>query len=461
MDAGKLMLTLVAFLVTLGVLISVHEYGHFQVARWCGVKVLRFSMGFGKPLFRKRFGKDQTEFVVAAFPLGGYVKMLDEREMPADAIMDESDLPRAFNRQSVWKRIVIVAAGPIANLLLAIFIYWILFMHGVMGMKPILGEIAEGTPAAHASMKSGELIRKVAGEPVATWQDVRWILLEQSLKAPVIEVEAVNGSDEVHLHQLAMGNLGKDDFEHDLLDKLGLKPYQPSMPAKVGEVIAGSPAEQAGLKPGDEILHVNGIAVVQWEDFVSIVRKSPGQRLSLRIQRAGAELTLLITPEVTTENGQRIGRIGAAYKMDQSELEKLLVEIQYGPVTALSKAAAKTWDTSIFSLKMLGNMLTGAASWKGISGPVTIASYAGQSAHIGWMSFLSFLALVSISLGVLNLLPIPVLDGGHLLYYTIEIFKGSPVSERVMEAGQRIGLALLGLLMACALYNDFTRLITG
>lgn len=455
------MLTLVAFLVTLGVLIAVHEYGHFQVARWCGVKVLRFSLGFGKPLFSKRFGKDQTEFVVAAFPLGGYVKMLDEREMPSDALVDEHDLPRAFNRQSVWKRIAIVAAGPIANLLLAILIYWILFMHGVMGMKPILGEIAEGTPAAHASMKSGELIRKVAGRPVATWQDVRWILLEQSLKAPVVEVEAINGSDEIHLHQLAMGNLGKDDFEHDLLDKLGLKPYQPSMPARVGEVIAGSPAEQAGLKPGDEILHVNGITVGQWEDFVSIVRKSPGQRLSLRIQRSGAEVTLLVTPEATTENGQRIGRIGAAYKMDQSELDMLLVEIQYGPVTALSKAAAKTWDTSIFSLKMLGNMLTGAASWKGISGPVTIASYAGQSAHVGWMSFLSFLALVSISLGVLNLLPIPVLDGGHLLYYTIEIFKGSPVSERVMETGQRIGLALLGLLMACALYNDFTRLITG
>lgn len=455
------MFTLVAFIVTLGVLIAVHEYGHFQVARWCGVKVLRFSLGFGKPLFSKRFGKDQTEFVVAAFPLGGYVKMLDEREAPADTLVDAHDLPRAFNRQSVWKRIAIVSAGPIANLLLAIFIYWILFMHGVMGMKPILGEIAAGTPAAHASMKSGELIRKVAGKPVATWQDVRWILLEQSLKAPVIDVEAVSGSDEVHLHQLAVGNLGKDDFEHDLLDKLGLKPYQPSMPAKVGEVIDGSPAEQAGLKPGDEILQVDGIAVGQWEDFVSIVRKSAGQRLSLRIQRAGAAFTLPITPETTTENGQRVGRIGAAYKMDQSELEKFLVEIKYGPVTALSKATAKTWDTSIFSLKMLGNMLTGAASWKGISGPVTIASYAGQSAHIGWMSFLSFLALVSISLGVLNLLPIPVLDGGHLLYYTIEIFKGSPVSERVMETGQRIGLALLGLLMACALYNDFTRLITG
>lgn len=449
------MLTLIAFVVTLGILVTVHEYGHFQVARWCGVKVLRFSIGFGKPLFSRRLGKDQTEFVIAAIPLGGYVKMLDEHEAP----VAEDDLPRAFNRQSVWKRIAVVSAGPIANLLLAIFLYWILFMHGVMGMRPILGEIAQGTPAAQASMKSGELIQKVAGAPVATWQDVRWILLQQALKAPVVEVEAINGSDEAHLHQLALGNIGKDDFDSDFLVKLGLTPYQPSMPAKVDEIIKGGAAERAGLKPGDEILLVNGIAVGQWGDFVSVVRKSPGQRLNLKIQRAGSELTLSVTPDVVEENGQRIGRIGAAY--DRSEIEKLLVEVRYGPVTALSKAVAKTWDSSIFSLKMLGSMLTGKVSWKGVSGPLTIASYAGQSAHVGWKAFLSFLALISISLGVLNLLPIPVLDGGHLLYYTVEIFKGSPVSEKVMEAGQRIGLALLGLLMAIAFYNDFNRLITG
>ncbi|HZV99018.1 MAG TPA: RIP metalloprotease RseP [Methylophilaceae bacterium] len=451
------MLTILAFIVTLGVLITVHEFGHFIVARLSGVKVLRFSVGFGKPLWVKHFGKDRTEFVLAALPLGGYVKMLDERE----SSVAEQDLPRAFNRQSVWKRIAIVSAGPIANLLLAILLYWLLFMQGVIGMKPIVGEIIAGTPAAQASMKSGELIQKVAGKPVATWQDVRWILLEQSLKSPIVEVEAVNGSNEVHLHRLALGKAGKDDFERDLLDQLGLTPYQPSIPAKVGEVIEGSAAQRAGLKAGDEILQINGIAVGQWEDFVSEVRKSPGKRLSLRVLREGGELNIPITPDEAEEKGKRIGRIGAAYKMDPAELEKLTVTIEYGAGAALLKAAEKTWDTSIFSLKMLGNMVTGNVSWKGVSGPVTIASYAGQSAQVGWKAFLSFLALVSISLGVLNLLPIPVLDGGHLLYYTIEIFKGSPVSEQVMEIGQRIGFALLGLLMACALYNDFTRLITG
>ncbi|HEY8118880.1 MAG TPA: RIP metalloprotease RseP [Methylophilaceae bacterium] len=455
------MLTLIAFIATLGVLITVHEYGHFQVARWCGVKVLRFSIGFGKPLFSKRIGKDQTEFVLAAFPLGGYVKMLDEREASIDEPIQEHDLPRAFNRQSVWKRIAIVSAGPVANLLLAVFIYWFLFMQGTLGVRPLLGEIVEGTPAARASMAAGELIKKVAGTPVATWQDVRWSLLQQSLKSQVASIEAVSGADEIHLHQLSLGNIGKDDFEKDILDKLGLAPYQPRVPASVGEIIKGSAAERAGLMAGDMISSVNGIAVGQWEDFVSIIRKNPGKQLSLNIKRGDVEVVLAITPEAEMENGQPIGRIGAAYHMDPSELEKITVKIQYGPVIALSKAIAKTWDTSIFSLKMLGSMLTGSVSWKGVSGPVTIASYAGQSAHAGLAAFISFLAIVSISLGVLNLLPIPVLDGGHLLYYTVEIFKGSPVSEQVMEIGQRMGFALLGLLMACALYNDFNRLITG
>src|SRR5665647_17378 len=451
------MLTLIAFVVTLGVLITVHEYGHYQVARWCGVKVLRFCIGFGKPLFTRTYGQDQTEFVLAAFPLGGYVKMLDEREAPVNA----DDLPRAFNRQSVWKRMAIVSAGPIANLLLAIALYWLLFMHGVMSMKPLLGEVPQSTAAAQASMKAGELIRKVAGVPVSTWQDVRWTLLQQSLKTPQVEIEAVSGSDEVYLHQLQLGDIGKDDFDRDVLEKLGLTPYQPNVPAKIGEIIPGGAAERDGLKAGDQILVVNGIAVGQWEDFVSVVRNNPGKRLALQVLREGTTLVLPVTPDTAKENGQQIGRVGAAYQMDQNEIDKLLVNVQYAPLPALTKAVEKTWETSIFSLKMLGNMLTGVVSWKGVSGPVTIASYAGKSAHAGWMAFLNFLAVVSISLGVLNLLPVPVLDGGHLLYYMVELIKGSPVSEQVMEIGQHIGLALLGLLMACALYNDFNRLIIG
>ncbi len=453
------MLTIVAFIVTLGILITVHEYGHFQMARLCGVKVLRFSIGFGKPFFKKRFGRDGTEFVLAAFPLGGYVKMLDERE--TDTPIVPAELPRAFNRQSVWKRILIVTAGPAANLLLAVALYWVLFMHGVTGMKPVLGEVVLDTPAAHASLKQGEEIVSVAGIPVQTWQDVRWTLLQQVLDAPSVDIEAMNGRQEIHIHRLALDSLDKEDFEGDFLGKLGLVPYQPAVPAHIGEIIEGGAAQQAGLKPGDEILRVDGVAVTLWEEFVQAVRSSPDRPLQLEVRRGGKVLQLSITPQSIREGEEQVGRVGAAYRMAQSEIDQLLTTVSYAPATALAKAAHKTWDTSIFSLRMLANMLTGDVSWKGISGPVTIASYAGQSAHIGLTAFLSFLALVSISLGVLNLLPVPVLDGGHLLYYVLEILKGSPVSERTMEAGQRIGLILLGLLMLVAFYNDFHRFITG
>jgi len=459
MDDGALMTTLLAFIVTLGVLITVHEYGHFQVARWFGVKVLRFSIGFGKPLYRRKLGKDQTEFILAAFPLGGYVKMLDEREAVPEAVIAETDLPRAFNRQSVWKRIAIVTAGPAANLLLAIFIYWVLFMQGVTGLKPVLGDIAPGTPAAQASVKTGGIIQEVANQPVAIWQDVRWMLLQASADSASVGLKVLYGDREYHLHQLAIP--ASDDIEQDILQKLGLNPFRPSVPAVVGEVIEGSAASKAQLMAGDRVLAVDGTPVSQWEDLVNIVRKSPGKALALRIQRGNSESSLTITPEAVKENGTEIGRIGAAYQMSEADMQQFLVHTQYGPVAALNRAADKTWETSIFSLKMLGNMIVGAVSWKGLSGPVTIASFAGQSADAGWKTFLGFLALVSISLGILNLLPIPVLDGGHLLYYMVEIVKGSPVSERVMEAGYRIGFVLLGILMACALYNDITRLITG
>lgn len=456
------MLTIIAFVVTLGILISIHEYGHFQVARWCGVKVLRFSIGFGRPLFSRRFGKDQTEFILAAFPLGGYVKMLDEREIQEGrAPVLAQDLPRAFNRQTVWKRIAIVLAGPFANLLLAILIYWTLFMHGITGMKPILGEVPESSAASQASMKAGELIQKVAGTPVATWQDVRWIILQHALNSPSVTVEAKSGENEVHLHNLPLNDLNEDDFEKDFLGKIGLKPYQPDVPARIGEIVADSAAEKAGLKAGDQVLKAGNAEISQWDELVKIVRKHPEQSLDLLVRRGDIEINVPVTPDVVEEDGQRIGRIGAAYHLEQSEIDRLLIDVRYPPLTAFSKAVARTWDTSLFSLRMFGNMLIGNASLKSISGPVTIASYAGQSAHIGWKSFLSFLALVSISLGVLNLLPIPVLDGGHLLYYMVEIFKGGPVSDKAMEIGQRIGLGLLGLLMAIAVYNDINRLITG
>lgn len=449
------MLTIVAFIVTLGVLITIHEYGHFQVARWAGVKVLRFSIGFGRPLFSRRFGKDGTEFVLAAIPLGGYVKMLDEREgevLPAER-------PRAFNRQSVWKRIAIVSAGPIANLLLAVLLYWLLFIVGTPGLRPFIGDVPAGSPAAQASMKAEELIVKIGETPVRTWQDVRWLLLQQTLKSKVAQVEARSDVEESHLHMLDLSQVKTD--ESDILQQLGLTTFHPPWPARVGEILPDSAAEKAGLKVQDEILAVNGIAVSRWEDFTELVRQNPDKPMIMRVLRGHDVMSLRITPEAVDEGGKRIGRIGAAYVMTKAESARYMVDVRYAPQDGLLKAIRQTWDTSVFSLKMLGGMITGQVSWKAISGPVTIGSVAGKSADAGWKAFIGFLAIVSISLGVLNLLPVPVLDGGHLLYYTIEIFKGSPVSDAMMETGQRIGLALLGLLMACALYNDFNRFITG
>lgn len=451
------MTTLLAFLLTLAVLIVVHEYGHYLAARYCGVKVLRFSVGFGRVLYARQIGPDRTDFVLSAVPFGGYVKMLDEREAP----VTEPELARAFNRQPVRKRILIVAAGPAANLLLAILLYWILLMSGMPGLRPILGEVEPGTPAAQASMKAGELIVRIGNTPVVTWQDVRWSLLKESLKSGSVEVEASSGSSETHLHQLDLSRIDPEYADTDLLKQLGLSLYRPALPARIGEIQPGSAAERAGLQPGDEVVAVNGISVALWEDFAGIMRQHPGMPVNLKLMRDGIEKNISITPDTVEEGDGKVGRIGAGFRMPAEELARLTVEVSHGPLPALWHAGVKTWETSVFSLKMLGNMVTGAVSWKGISGPITIASFAGQSASLGWKAFVGFLALVSISLGVLNLLPVPVLDGGHLMYYTIEILKGSPVSDHAMEIGQKIGFLLLGLLMSAAFYNDINRMISG
>lgn len=462
------MITLIAFIVTIGLLVTIHEYGHFQVARWCGVKVLRFSIGFGKPLFTKTFGKDKAEFVLAAIPLGGFVKMLDEREQKAEQEANpelpknnysEAELQRAFNRQSVWKRIAIVSAGPIANLLLAIILYWLLFALGVTGTRPIIGDVAKDSLAAQASMTTGEVIQKINGEPVSSWQEARWILLEESLESKSVEIEAISQNNELFQHTLSFAGINNDN-EIDVLKRIGLQEYRPTIPAIIGEILLDSAAGQAGFKAEDKILSVDGVTINDWEQVVNIIKTSPNKKMWFEIERGQKTLRIAATPEKIQENGETVGRMGAAVKIDQKELDKLLVEFNYSPLVSLQKALIKTWDTSIFSLKMLGRMLTGQVSLKSISGPVTIADYAGKSANMGLKTFLSFLALVSISIGVLNLLPIPVLDGGHLMYYMVEIFKGSPVSEYVMLVGQKIGFAVLGLLMTLAIFNDFNRLLT-
>ncbi|HEY7985957.1 MAG TPA: RIP metalloprotease RseP [Methylophilaceae bacterium] len=451
------MLTLAAFLVTLAVLIVVHEYGHFIAARWCGVKVLRFAIGFGRPIFTRDFGKDRTQFVIAAFPLGGYVKMLDEREGP----VPPADQARSYNRQNVWKRSAIVIAGPLANLLLAIALYWTLFMVGVTDMKPWIGQVAANSPAALASMHAGEIITKIGDTKISGWQEVRWNMLQQALKHGTVMVEASSGQNESHLHRIDLSHLSSKDFDDDVMEKIGLTPAKPEMPPRVGEILPDSAAQRDGLQVGDMIKTVDDMPVADWQSLTQIVRSNPGKPLLMQIVRQDHNVSLHVTPMATKENANVIGRIGAAYVMSDSENAQYLIDVKYPPLKALQHAVKKTWDTSLFSVKALASMVAGNMSWKGVSGPVTIATIAGQTAHIGWKAFLGFLALVSVSLGVLNMLPVPVLDGGHLMYHMVEILRGAPLSERTMEYGQRVGLTMLGLLMTVALYNDIVRFMAS
>lgn len=449
--------TLAAFVVTLGVMIVVHEYGHYQVARWCGVKVLRFSVGFGKPLWIKRWGADQTEWVISVFPLGGYVKMLDEQE----GSVAPHEVHRAYNRLSVQRRMAVVVAGPLANLLLAVVLYWFLFMVGVPGIKPMLGEVPVGTPAMHAGFQRGEIITRIGGEAVATWQDARWTLLQKVIENKILEIETETQAHATAVHLLDVSSIVSEDLENDFLEKLGLVHLQADIAARIGGLLPDGVAAKGGMQVGDEILSVNRQTIRRWEDWVKWVRQSPGQVLAIKIQRGDVQQTLELTPEAVDDNGKRIGRVGATPQVDRALIKSLVTEVRYPLHKAFVKALGKTWETSVFSLKMLFRMVAGQVSWKNISGPITIADYAGQSAQMGMVAYLSFLALISISLGVLNLLPVPLLDGGHLLYYMAEFLKGSPVSEKTMEIGQQIGIAILLTLMLFAFYNDINRLISG
>lgn len=453
----SLLFTLAAFAVALGVLIVVHEFGHYLVARWCGVKVLRFSVGFGRPVVSKRIGPDQTEWAVGAFPLGGYVKMLDERE--GEVAPEERH--RAFNCQSVYRRMAIVAAGPMANFILAIALYWLLFFHGVPGVRPVLGPVPTQSAAAVAAFAEGDTIVRVGEQPVQTWQDVRWLLLRHAVDGKVVSIETRDGQGQITFHRLNLGGITAEDLDGHFLKKLGLTEFVPVLQARIGKILPNSPAERAGLETGDEILAINGQPVKDWNALVEWIRDHPDQGLAVNVRRGTQTLSLTLTPAPTKEGGQMVGKIGAGPWVNPEALQKLLTEVRYPPVEALGKAFYKTWDTSVFTLEMLGKMVIGQVSWKNISGPITIADLAGESAHLGMIPYFSFIALVSISLAVLNLLPIPLLDGGHLMYYIAEFVKGSPVSERTMEIGQRVGIALLMTLMVFAFYNDINRLITG
>ncbi len=448
---------LAAFALVLGVLIVVHEYGHYRVARWAGVKVLRFSVGFGRTLWSRRFGKDGTEWCIAMFPLGGYVKMLDESE----GEVAPAERHRSFNRQSVWRRMAIVVAGPLANLLLAVLVYWGLFWHGMEEPKPILGTPAAASAAAAAGFENGERVLKVGDEAVLTWQEMRWVLLRRAVSEDLIDLEVINPRNEISLRRIDVSSARADGWEGDALAKLGMRFYRPIIPPIVGKVLAGSPAESGGLRPGDEVAAIGGQAIAGWQEVVQTVRNAPGKTLEFEIRRGGERFLAKLRPDAVVEGDREIGRIGATVRESRSLRKELMATVRYDPVAALGKALEETWDKSKFSLVMIGKMITGEVSWRNISGPITIADYAGQSARLGVDYYLKFLALISISLAVLNLLPIPILDGGHLLYYVVEVIKRKPLSERSMEIGQQIGMALLIVLMACSFYNDINRLVSG
>ena len=450
--------TLIAFVIALGVLITFHEFGHYLVARWNGVKVLRFSIGFGRPLFRKQWGKDQTEWVIAAIPLGGYVKMLDERE---GKVMPE-DLPRSFNYQPVSRRFAIVAAGPVANFLLAILLYWLIFVLGISGIKPIIGSVVPATPAAFASFEAGETVVKIDNEPVPSWQEMHWKLLSLALdKSPNVMVETVTLKGKIVQRHLDLSNFSADELDSDFISKIGLNIYQPVIKPIIAQVIDNEAGYRAGLIEGDEIYAINGQEVVEWKELVDLIRGNPGRPLAMEILRGNDFIHINVTPDTVTENGKSIGKIGIAPLVNYAEMENLLVTVSYSPGVAMLKAIDKTWETTALTFQMIGKMIMGDVSWKNISGPISIADYAGQTAQMGFAAYIGFLALISVSLAVLNLLPIPVLDGGHLMFYLIEIVRGAPLSEKAMMIGQQIGMIMLFTLMIFAIYNDIYRLISG
>jgi regulator of sigma E protease len=451
---GGFFFSLLSFIVAIGLLVTVHEYGHFWVARRLGVKVLRFSIGFGKPLWMRRFGRDATELVVAAIPLGGYVKMLDERE----GEVATEELERAFNRKPVSTRIAVVVAGPAANFLFAIIAYWAMFVSGVTGLKPVVGDVLPASYAAAAGIRAGDEIRFIENQPTPTWEATIMALLNANLKGKeIVNLRVLDSAGNERYLQAYFETPDALLKKGGVLDNFGLSAWRP--PAVIERLVEGGAGERAGMLPGDKVVYADNSPIRNWEQWVEYVRERPGERIAMQLLRNGERVELSVTPDRASENGNSIGRIGAYVQLpSEEERATMRVVVRYGLLEAVPEALNKTWEVTTLTLRTLWKMVSGRASVENLSGPISIARYAGQSAAIGLATFLGFLGIVSVSLGVLNLLPVPILDGGHLLFYLLEMVKGSPISETAQLVGQKIGITLLLALMSLAFYNDLVRL---
>ena len=444
---------LVGTLVALGVLVTIHEYGHFWVARRCGVKVLRFSVGFGSPLLRWH-DRQGTEFVVAAIPLGGYVKMLDEREgdVPPE-LLDQS-----FNCKSVKQRIAIVAAGPVANFLLALLFFWVLAMLGSQQVRPVIGAVEAGSLAQAAGLQAGQEIVAINGKPTTGWAAVNLQLVTRLGETGQLDVAVREpGSSVDSLRRIELDNWLRGADEPDPIASLGIRPWRPALEPVLAQLDPKGPAFAAGLKEGDRLLTLNGQALADWQQLVYQVRGLPGKSITLQIERQGQQLDVPLTLAARGEGQALTGYMGAGVAGGEWP-PSMLREVRFGPLEAVVEGAKNTWAMSVLTLNSLKKMLFGELSVKNLSGPITIAKVAGASAESGLSDFLKFLAYLSISLGVLNLLPIPVLDGGHLLFYLVEWVRGRPLSERVQGWGMQIGISLVIGVMLLALVNDLSRL---
>ncbi|MHA7002033.1 sigma E protease regulator RseP [Aeromonas schubertii] len=449
---GSVLWNIAAFVVALGILVAVHEFGHFWVARRCGVRVERFSIGFGRALWR-RLGKDGTEYVVAMIPLGGYVKMLDGR-------VDElkpGDEQYAFNHKPVWARMAIVAAGPFANFLFALFAFWLMFMIGVPAVKPVVGEVRPASIAAEARLEPGMEIVGVNGEDARDWESLTYALIEQIGEPKLTLSLQQKGTDYAVTRELNLEGWRFDPDQESPVTSLGIVPLGAQVLPEVATVVAQGAAERAGLRVGDQLLALDGQPVTEWQGFAEAVRKAPGHPLLLEVSRNGEPLSLTLVPDTRKVNGVDTGYVGIAPKVVPLPDEYRIL-LQYGPLQSLWHGLLKTWDLIGLTFNMLGKLIGGIVSLDNLSGPISIAKGAGSSADYGLVYFLGFLALISVNLGIINLFPLPVLDGGHLLYFLIEAVRGRPVSERVQEIGFKIGAAILVALMGIALFNDFARL---